>query len=558
MTNSLYGGNMSGDDNFTTAFELHTWGYSVIPSGGGESSKQPLVEWADYQTGQPTDEQMSNWNDTLSPPFWGIVTNSTVAVIDADTPEVRMELEIELGEPHVVTPRKGGHFYINTIEHPMPTRTGILPGIDIRGEGGFVNIVGDGYEILTLPHHDTLIPYERIPERILSALNDRKPQIEPGQPIVEGQRNDTLARIAGAMRRQGMTQTEIEVALLVVNNSRCQPPLSDAEVRKIATSISQYSCNSGIYKTNNNSPDAAPTDTEYHKTVTENVTDIVTPLSKRMEDWVKQTSGWFDYSEIDREFGLISTTDKHNRFMILQRLKEKGIIEAHSSHNRLLRYVNTNIRLIDFKSAGRRTPLAVKYPFGVEKKFNTYPGNLIVVAGAADSGKTAFMLNFVKLNMYDFNIYYQSSEMGKEELASRLEKFEGIDLEDWDFTAEERSSNFADVIRPDCINIIDYLEFPGAEYNLTADYLRAIHERLSSGICLVALQKRRGAEEGQGGQLSVEKPRLYLLMDSGVLTIRKAKNWADPTKNPNWLSLKYKIVGGCQFIDIGEWHKPDE
>lgn len=550
---------MSGNDNFSTAFQLHTWGYSVIPSGGGDSGKQPLVEWAGYQTGQPTDEQMSNWNDTLSPPFWGIVTNSTVAVIDADTPEVRMELEIELGEPHVITPRKGGHFYINTIEHPMPTRTGILPGIDIRGEGGFVNIVGDGYEILTLPHHDTLIPYERISESILSALNDRKPQIEPGQPIVEGQRNDTLARIAGAMRRQGMTQTEIEVALLVVNNSRCQPPLSDAEIRKIATSISQYSCNSGIYKTNNNSPDTAPTDTEYHKTVTENVTGFAS-LAKQIEEWYRtNTTGWVDYAEIDRQFNLTTAQQKHNRAEILRRLRvEKKLIEAHPSQNRLTRWIKTDVRLIDFKSAGRRTPLAVKYPFGIEKKFNTYPGNLIVVAGAADSGKTAFMLNFIKLNMYDFSIYYQSSEMGEEELASRLENFEGIDLEDWKFTAEERSSNFADVIRPDCINIIDYLEFPGAEYNLTADYLRAIHEKLSTGICLIALQKRRGAEEGQGGQLSVEKPRLYLLMDNGVLTIRKAKNWVDPTKNPNWLSLGYKIVGGCKFIVTKEWHKPDE
>ena len=550
---------MSGDDNFTTAFELHSWGYSVIPSGGGDSGKQPLVEWADYQTGQPTDEQMYDWNNTLSPPLWGIVTNSTVAVIDADTPQARTELETELGEPHVITPRKGGHFYINTAEHTMPTRTGILPGVDIRGEGGFVNIVGNGYEIITLPHYDTLIPYERIPERIVSALNERKPQIEPEQPIIEGQRNDTLTRMAGAMRGQGFGQQEIETALLMVNRSRCQPPLQDAEVHKIATSIARYHSNSGICRTDNNSPNTAPTDTEYHKTDTENVTGFA-PLAKQIEEWYRtNTTGWVDYAEIDRQFNLYTAQQKHNRAEILRRLRvEKKLIEAHPSQNRLTRWIKTDVRLIDFKSAGKRTPLAVKYPFGIENLSNTYPGNLIVVAGAADSGKTAFLLNFIRLNMYDFYIYYQSSEMGKEELASRLENFEGIDLKDWRFTAEERSSNFADVIRPDCINIIDYLEFPGAEYNLTADYLRAIHEKLSTGICLIALQKRRGADEGQGGQLSVEKPRLYLLMDNGVLTIRKAKNWVDPTKNPNWLSLRYKIVSGCKFIVTKEWHKRDE
>jgi hypothetical protein len=550
---------MSGDDNFTTAFELHTWGYSVIPSGGGDSGKQPLVEWADYQTVRPTDEQMTDWNDTLSPPLWGIVTNSTVAVIDADTPEARAELEAELGDPHVITPRKGGHFYIDTTEHPMPTRTRILPGIDIRGEGGLANIVGAGYEILTLPHRDSLIPFGRIPERILLALNERKPQIEPEQPILEGQRNDTLARMAGAMRGQGFRQQEIETALLMVNSSRCQPPLKDAEVHRIATSIASYPSNSGSGKTNNNSPNTAPADTEYHKTDTENVTGFAS-LAKQIEEWYRtNTTGWVDYAEIDRQFNLNTAQQKHNRAEILRRLRvDKKLIEAHPTQNRLTRWIKTDVRLIDFKSAGRRTPLMVKYPFGIERKVNTYPGNLIVVAGAADSGKTAFMLNFIRLNMYDFSIYYQSSEMGEDELASRLQNFEGIALKDWRFTAEERSRNFADVVRPDCVNIIDYLEFPGAEYNLTADYLRAIHEKLSTGICLIALQKRRGAEEGQGGQLSVEKPRLYLLMDNGVLTIRKAKNWVDSTENPNWLSLRYKIVGGCKFIVTKEWHRPDE
>ncbi len=100
----------------------------------------------------------------------------------------------------------------------------------------------------------------------------------------------------------------------------------------------------------------------------------------------------------------------------------------------------------------------MKYPFGIEKLFNTYPGNLIVVAGASDAGKTAFLLNFVRLNMDKYPIYYQSSEMGAEELANRLEQFD-LPLGSWTFTAEERSRDYADVIRPDCINIIDYLEF---------------------------------------------------------------------------------------------------
>jgi homoserine kinase len=46
--------------------------------------------------------------------------------------------------------------------------------------------------------------------------------------------------IAGRLRRIGMSEGSIVAALLVTNRERCQPPLSDDEVRKIATSIAKY------------------------------------------------------------------------------------------------------------------------------------------------------------------------------------------------------------------------------------------------------------------------------------------------------------------------------
>jgi hypothetical protein len=56
--------------------------------------------------------------------------------------------------------------------------------------------------------------------------------------IPEGQRNATLASLAGTMRRRGMTPAAIEAALLTENTLRCQPtPLDAAEVRAIVQSI---------------------------------------------------------------------------------------------------------------------------------------------------------------------------------------------------------------------------------------------------------------------------------------------------------------------------------
>jgi hypothetical protein len=277
-------------------------------------------------------------------------------------------------------------------------------------------------------------------------------------------------------------------------------------------------------------------------------------LAQKIKDFVTDSNGWFSYEDVDKELGLKSSEDKINRRQIMKRLKDDGVIEAHLRNNKLFRHVKVTVRPIDFRAAGKKTPLAIKYPFGIEKYFRTYPGNVIVIAGAADAGKTAFLLNLIRLNMSDFSIYYQSSEMGAEELANRLTKFEDIALEDWNFIAEERSRDFADVIRPDCINIVDYLELAG-DFYMVADYLKQIHDKLSSGIAIVALQKKRGAELGRGGDFGLEKPRLYLSMDASRLTIQKAKNWADPEVNPNGLVLDFKIVNGCKLIVTNDWHK---
>jgi hypothetical protein len=62
----------------------------------------------------------------------------------------------------------------------------------------------------------------------------------PGTPITDGSRNTTLCSLAGTMRRRGMGQAAIEAALLAENAERCDPPLDEEEVKKVAASVSGY------------------------------------------------------------------------------------------------------------------------------------------------------------------------------------------------------------------------------------------------------------------------------------------------------------------------------
>lgn len=52
--------------------------------------------------------------------------------------------------------------------------------------------------------------------------------------------NAILARLAGAMRRVGMSQAEMAAALARVNADRCVPPLVPREVERIAASVARY------------------------------------------------------------------------------------------------------------------------------------------------------------------------------------------------------------------------------------------------------------------------------------------------------------------------------
>jgi hypothetical protein len=61
-----------------------------------------------------------------------------------------------------------------------------------------------------------------------------------GGRIAEGNRNSTLTKIGGAMRRHDATEEAIFAALIEENQTQCDPPLSDKEVRQIANSVSKY------------------------------------------------------------------------------------------------------------------------------------------------------------------------------------------------------------------------------------------------------------------------------------------------------------------------------
>jgi hypothetical protein len=133
------------------------------------------------------------------------------------------------------------------------------PGLDIRSDGGMVVAAPSIYDISDVAYTwvegfglddleiaecpEWLKPFmerELLWPPDTAGAKKKKPQTRTtpvDEAIPEGARDQTLTSMAGTMRRKGFSEAAIEVALLETNQERCQPPLPDDQVRKIARSI---------------------------------------------------------------------------------------------------------------------------------------------------------------------------------------------------------------------------------------------------------------------------------------------------------------------------------
>lgn len=281
-------------------------------------------------------------------------------------------------------------------------------------------------------------------------------------------------------------------------------------------------------------------------------------LSDDVRGWIDRSNGYFYARDMFRDLLIDSRKAKNACYQLFERMIKAGELRRKAGVDGVYRRVIRESDDIDWKTANADAVIQLSWPFHLERYVNLYPKNIAVVAGSPDAGKTALLLNVVYLNQHLHDVVYFNSEMGEVELKNRLMKFP-CDINDWNFKCKSRSGNWADGIFPDAINIIDYYEI-SEDFSSIAQGFKDIFDALDKGVAIIALQKSRSKKDikgkehqtdlGRGAEFSLEKPRLYLAMDSGRLKIVKGKNWANTMVNPNNKEFYFKLVGGHEFIEI--------
>ena len=243
-----------GSDKLSAALDYAARGMPVFPCV--PEGKAPLTQRGHLDASTDPDQLRAWWRRWPEANI-GVPTGerSGIYALDVDQPAGLDELEHEHGRlpaTRTHSTGSGGMHYL----YRYPAGSGLrntagrlAPGIDTRGEGGYIIVPPSSttrpYQLLDdLPRADT-------PAWLIEALT--RPQgprfskasatttaivadLDDG-PIPAGARDDTITRIAGRLHDGTRSLDELAAELLEVNAVRCQPPLPSPQVEKIARSI---------------------------------------------------------------------------------------------------------------------------------------------------------------------------------------------------------------------------------------------------------------------------------------------------------------------------------
>ncbi|MEA3274209.1 MAG: bifunctional DNA primase/polymerase [Pseudomonadota bacterium] len=234
-------------------------GWSVIPVH--PRSKRPLIRWQIYQYRRPDTAEIGAWLKRWPDANLALVTGavSGIVVLDVDPrhggTESLEQWERRYGSlAETVEARTGGggrHLYFAHPGELVQNRVGISPGIDLRGDGGYVvappslHASGQRYRWVRSPD---LYPPAPLPRWLLqAALIEHAPRGHPlehwrrllREGVSEGERNNSIASLAGHLLWHGVDPDVAAELLLCWNAVRCRPPLDANEVVRTVESISR-------------------------------------------------------------------------------------------------------------------------------------------------------------------------------------------------------------------------------------------------------------------------------------------------------------------------------
>jgi hypothetical protein len=221
-------------------------GWSLVPVK--PEGKSPLIPWTKYRHEPPTKKQVEAWWEEWPDANIGLVTGkvSGRVVVDID-PDRGSTLEevLKLAHTDCIQETGGGghHCVYEWPGHEVQNRANVLPGVDVRGDGGIfvadpsVHASGKKYRWVNRKGKPGKFPaFAEGKKAQPDSSRDAKWIAKSLSGVPRGERNDTATKLAGYFAGLGVPQ-DILFAVLESWNARNKAPLPRRELRRTVDSI---------------------------------------------------------------------------------------------------------------------------------------------------------------------------------------------------------------------------------------------------------------------------------------------------------------------------------
>ncbi|MBA7587812.1 hypothetical protein ES708_29854 [subsurface metagenome] len=268
-----------------------------------------------------------------------------------------------------------------------------------------------------------------------------------------------------------------------------------------------------------------------------------------------------DYGKLTRQ--MVETfVDLEDDEFSLERLRTKHNIDPSSStfkmaisnmkEKRLIKWLGRGVyrkvkpvKPVVWWNGDTEEPLDFRFPksyedessFGIEDMVEIFVGDMVLISGRSNYGKTAIALSILGENLSLMNGILMGSEYtatnGKAspKFKRRMKRMSWVSWMDGDgkprFDLLPVGADYEDYVEPDKLNVIDWISLPG-EYYLIDRVMKAIKDRVGNGVAVPVIQKNKDAEFGEGGERSERYADVVLKIDSfgkdeSLLTVGRVK-----------------------------------
>lgn len=285
-----------------------------------------------------------------------------------------------------------------------------------------------------------------------------------------------------------------------------------------------------------------------------------------VKGWIEMGDDEFEIEKFRAAHGI--SPESANFYMCIKRLVEqkyikrvaRGIYRKIILVNSVKWWVATPEDVIDFTFPQSHIDFS---SFGIEDMVNIERGDLILISGVSNAGKTCFAMNLLAENLGKMPAYLMGSEYtsaDRKPTAKFQRRIRNMEWAEWMcgeipmFELYPVGDDYEDYVVKDGLNIIDWISLED-RYYLIDTITKKIKDRVGKGVVVVVIQKNKGNEFGEGGERSTRYADLELKIDpygeeEGMLTIGKVKS---PKAKATGRRFAFKIVeAGSNFTNIRE------